>query len=103
MACALLPVAMALLPVATAFGPMATLSAPMALESASFELAWKYLMPVPPVVRLLIAWFVALSWLPFTASVLVALISPAATLVIWRSAPLSPTLTTPTGLVPANS
>ncbi|MCY1545122.1 hypothetical protein D9M68_810480 [compost metagenome] len=81
---------------------MATLSAPAAFESAAFELAWKYLMPPPPVVMLLIAWFVAYSWLPFTASVLVALISPAATLVSWRSASLEPTLTTPTGLVPAN-
>ncbi len=35
------------------------------------------------------------------ASVLVALTRPAATFVIWRSAPGAPTLTTLDGLVPA--
>ncbi len=44
---------------------------------------------------------VANSWLPLTASVLVWLIWPAATLVTWRSAPGAPTLNTPTGLLPA--
>ncbi len=37
--------------------------------------------------RLLSAWFVALSWLPLIASVLVADTWPAATFVIWRSWP----------------
>ncbi len=50
--------------------------------------------------RLLTAWFVALSWLPLIASVLVADTWPAATFVIWRSAPGAPTLKTPTGEVP---
>jgi len=36
------------------------------------------------------------------ASVLLAVIWPAATFVIWRSAPGAPTLTTLAGLVPAN-
>ncbi|CAG9258461.1 hypothetical protein BDI4_580077 [Burkholderia diffusa] len=41
--------------------------------------------------------------LPFTASVLVALIRPAATFCTRRSAPTAPTLTTPAApLVPAN-
>ncbi len=48
----------------------------------------------------LTAWFVAFSWLPLIASVLVAVTWPAATFVIWRSAPGEPTLRTPTGLVP---
>ncbi len=47
------------------------------------------------------ALFVALSWLPLIASVLLAEIRPAATFVIWRSAPGAPTLTTPTGELPA--
>ncbi len=49
------------------------------------------------------ALFVALSWLPLIASVLLAEIRPAATFVIWRVAPVvaSPTLTTPTGELPA--
>jgi len=51
--------------------------------------------------RLLTAWFVALSWLPLIASVLVGEIRPAATFVIWRSCPGWPTLTTPTGELPA--
>ncbi|AJX12245.1 chromosome segregation ATPase domain protein [Burkholderia ubonensis MSMB22] len=51
--------------------------------------------------RLLTAWFVALSWLPLIASVLVAEMRPAATLVIWRSAPGAPTLTTLVGELPA--
>nr|WP_321804242.1 hypothetical protein [Burkholderia sp. BCC1988] len=49
----------------------------------------------------LIAELVANICEPLTASVLVALIRPAATLVIWRSAPAEPTLTTLAGLVPA--
>ncbi|WP_459072252.1 hypothetical protein [Burkholderia pseudomallei] len=36
------------------------------------------------------------------ASVLLAVTWPAATFVIWRSAPGAPTLTTPTGALPAN-
>ncbi len=51
--------------------------------------------------KLLTAWFVALSWLPLTASVLVGEMRPAATLVIWRSAPGAPTLTTLFGVPPA--
>ncbi len=53
--------------------------------------------------RLVIAWFVAWSWLPLIASVLAAEIWPADTFVIWRVAPVaaSPTLTTPTGELPA--
>jgi len=47
------------------------------------------------------AWLVALSWEPFTASVLVAETRPAATLVIWRGAAAEPTLTTLVGLAPA--
>ncbi len=47
------------------------------------------------------ALFVAFSWLPLIASVLVAEIRPAATFVIWRSWPGAPTLTTPTGEPPA--
>ncbi|SFI81250.1 hypothetical protein SAMN05192543_104303 [Paraburkholderia megapolitana] len=42
------------------------------------------------------------SWLPLIASVLLAVTWPAATLVICRSKPGEPTLTTPTGDVPAN-
>ncbi len=49
----------------------------------------------------LTALFVALSWLPLIASVLLAEIRPAATFVIWRSWPGAPTLTTPTGELPA--
>ncbi|CAE6935872.1 hypothetical protein R70211_05388 [Paraburkholderia domus] len=49
----------------------------------------------------LTAWLVAYSSEPLTASVLVALIRPAATFVIWRSAPDAPTLTTLAGDVPA--
>ncbi|AHE32535.1 hypothetical protein BBS_5 [Burkholderia pseudomallei NAU20B-16] len=41
------------------------------------------------------AWFVAYSWLPLIASVLVALTWPAATLMSWRSVPTPPMLTTP--------
>jgi len=44
----------------------------------------------------------AYNWLPLMASVLAAEIWPAATLVTWRSAPAEPTLTTPTGALPAN-
>ncbi len=51
--------------------------------------------------RLLIAVFVANSCEPLIASVLVAVTWPAATFVIWRSAPGVPMLTTPVGLVPA--
>jgi hypothetical protein len=40
------------------------------------------------------------SWLPLTASVLVAVMAPGATLTICRSAPAAPTLTTPVA-VPA--
>ncbi len=47
------------------------------------------------------ALFVALSWLPLIASVLLAEIWPAATFVIWRAWPCAPTLTTPTGELPA--
>ena len=46
-------------------------------------------------------WLVALSWLPFTASVLDALNRPAATLVIVRSLPTVPTLTVLVGVAPA--
>ncbi|MCJ2011786.1 hypothetical protein MKK53_04515 [Methylobacterium sp. J-076] len=42
------------------------------------------------------------SWLPFTASVELAVTRPAATFWIWRSEPGAPTDTTPTGEVPAN-
>jgi len=48
-----------------------------------------------------IAEFVAKSCEPFIASVLFCVTWPAATFVIWRSAPFVPTLTTPVGLVPA--
>ncbi len=54
-----------------------------------------------PVDSVLTALFVALSWLPLIASVLVAETRPAATFAIWRSAPGEPTLSTPTGLAPA--
>nr|WP_051374441.1 hypothetical protein [Paraburkholderia sprentiae] len=47
------------------------------------------------------AWFVASSCEPFTASVELAFSRPAATFVICRSAPLSPTLTTLFGAAPA--
>ncbi len=52
----------------------------------------------------LIAVFVAFNWLPLIASVLVAETRPAETFVIWRVAPVvaSPTLSTPTGELPAN-
>ena len=62
-------------------GPIATLFAPPALLSASVELAWKYLIP-PPAWMLAMLWLVAKSWLPFTASVLDVLRSPAFRLVI---------------------
>ncbi|VWC46687.1 ATPase [Burkholderia arboris] len=51
--------------------------------------------------RLSIAVFVAYSCEPLIASVLVAITRPAATFVIWRSAPGAPTLTTLDGFVPA--
>ncbi|ESX03763.1 Tash protein PEST motif family [Mesorhizobium sp. LSJC268A00] len=106
---------------ATAFGPMATESVPSACESASVELAWKYLMP-PPVLMLLIVlprlvmsavlaamsvvfcvtcWLVAKSCEPLIASVDELLSRPAATLVMVRSAPTAPTLTVLAGVVPA--
>ncbi len=47
------------------------------------------------------ALLVAKSCEPFTASVLVALTSPAATLMICRSAPALPTLTIPFAIEPA--
>ncbi|POM14704.1 hypothetical protein CSX04_07517 [Burkholderia cepacia] len=50
--------------------------------------------------RELTAWFVASSCDPLIASVLAELMRPAATLVIWRSVPAAPTLTTLVGLVP---
>ncbi|CRM80213.1 hypothetical protein [Pseudomonas sp. 25 R 14] len=53
------------------------------------------------VLRSLTEVLVAFNWLPFTASVLVADTRPAATLLICRSAPTAPTLSTPTGAVPA--
>ncbi len=52
--------------------------------------------------RLLIAVFAANNCEPLIASVLDAEIRPAATLVICRSAPDAPTLTTLAGVVPAN-
>ncbi|MCY1237311.1 hypothetical protein D9M72_500020 [compost metagenome] len=42
------------------------------------------------------------NWLPLIASVEVEVTWPAATLVIWRSAPAEPTLTTLVGVAPAN-
>ncbi len=54
-----------------------------------------------PVDSAFTALFVALSWLPLIASVLLAEIWPAATFVIWRAWPCAPTLTTPTGELPA--
>jgi hypothetical protein len=60
------------------------------------------LMPVEVELdSVLIAWLVAYSCEPLTASVLVALTCPAATFVSCRSPPAVPTLTTPTGAVPA--
>ncbi|MDI9647916.1 hypothetical protein QM306_05625, partial [Burkholderia cenocepacia] len=56
---------------------------------------------VSPDPTALTARFVELSWDPFIASVLVAEIRPAATLVIVRSAPELPTLTVDPGAVPA--
>ncbi|MCY1297942.1 hypothetical protein D9M70_474000 [compost metagenome] len=53
--------------------------------------------------RLSIAELVANSCEPFTASVLVALRRPAATLVRVRSLPTEPTLTVLVGVVPAKS
>ncbi|MOA46099.1 hypothetical protein D3C78_1685720 [compost metagenome] len=53
--------------------------------------------------RLSIAELVANSCEPFTASVLVALRRPAATLVMVRSLPTEPTLTVLVGAVPAKS
>ena len=92
---------------ATASGPAAVLSVPVAWLSARVEVAWKYLMP-PPLLMLSTLVFtvstevlVAKSWLPFTASVEVAAIRPAATLVMVRSAPGAPTLTVLVGAVPA--
>ncbi len=54
-----------------------------------------------PVDKLPTARLVAFNCEPLTASVLVALTRPAATLVIWRSAPGAPTLTTLVGVAPA--
>jgi len=51
--------------------------------------------------KLLIAWSAAYSCEPLIASVLVALIWPAATLVSWRSELGAPTLTTLVGFAPA--
>ncbi|ESX03764.1 Tash protein PEST motif family [Mesorhizobium sp. LSJC268A00] len=117
----LVPAAMAFVPVAVATGPIATESVPVADESAAVELAWKYLMP-PPVLMLLIVlprlvmsavlaaiavvfcvtcWLVANSCEPLMASVDELLSRPAATLVIVRSAPSAPTLTVLVGVVPA--
>ena len=58
-------------------------------------------MVVTSLATLSTAVLVAKSWLPFTASVEVAAIRPAATLVMVRSAPTSPTLTVLVGAVPA--
>ena len=105
-----LPSAMALLADAVAAGPTATLSVPDARLSARIELEWKYLIPAPlltmlltVVPRLLTDVLVANNWLPLTASVLALETCPAATLVICRSPPAEPTLTTPptTGVAPA--
>ncbi|CRM80205.1 hypothetical protein [Pseudomonas sp. 25 R 14] len=103
LALAPLPRAMALSAEAVATGPMATLSVPVAVLSPRTELLWKYLIPAP-LVTMLPNWvlkllprlvievlrlvprsvtevLVAFNWLPLTASVLVALKVPAATLV----------------------
>src|SRR5580698_9862495 len=86
------PVAIEPLPVALADGPIATLSVPVALLSGCVEFAWKYLMPAPLLmfctefVTESMAWLVAFSCAPLTASVLVALTAPAATLVIFCGA-----------------
>ncbi|MNW12513.1 hypothetical protein D3C71_2102210 [compost metagenome] len=69
--------AMELTPEACALPPTAIDSALTALESAAVELAWKYLTPL--LVMLVISVCKPNSCEPFTASVLVALISPAAT------------------------
>ncbi|MCY1441781.1 hypothetical protein D9M71_581160 [compost metagenome] len=97
-----------LAPLATAAGPATTEFAPLAVESALVELAWKYFTPLSWilttwVLRSSTAWLVAYSCEPFTASVLVALRRPAATLVRVRSLPTEPTLTVLVGLVPAKS
>ena len=57
--------------------------------------------PVAPFAILVTAVLVAKSWLPLMASVLVAESSPAARLMICRSAPTAPTLTTPLAAEPA--
>src|SRR5690348_10237887 len=70
-------------------------------------LIWFWRLPMLVVLVLtcvpssLTAWLVAYNCEPFTASVLVADSCPAATLVIWRSLPALPTLTTLSGLPPA--
>ena len=58
-------------------------------------------VPVAPLAILVTAVLVAKSWLPLMASVLVAEISPAARLMICRSLPAAPTLTTPLATEPA--
>ena len=101
-----LPMATPLLALDTATGPMATLSVPVAVESASTELVWKYFAPV----LLILPMFVVLastcvatanSSEPLMASVEVALMAPAATLVSVRSLVEAPMLTVAVGAVPA--
>src|SRR5690348_11718233 len=103
----LLPTARLLLPDAVAFAPPAAELVPVGDgEPVLSALVWNW--PLPPWLMVLIccwmppiAWSVAYNCEPFTASVLVALTRPAATLVIWRSLPGLPTLTTLVGLAPA--
>ncbi|MDT4858209.1 hypothetical protein FQZ97_926650 [compost metagenome] len=48
------PMAMELAPLALAFGPTATESVPVASESALVELAWKYLIPPPLLILVMV-------------------------------------------------
>lgn len=84
--------------------PLVTVDSPVLVEVESDE------MPVDrdetavlvDVDSVSIAVLVAYSCEPLIASVLSPVIRPAATLVIWRSAPFAPTLTTLCGFAPAN-
>ncbi len=104
-------VALAVVPVPTAteFEPLATAPSPPAallLPESTGELVLLPPVletngPVTPPLRPAMAWSTALSCEPLTASVLVGVTCPAATLVMVRGAAAVPTLTVPVGERPA--
>ncbi len=88
-------------PEAEAPKPPAVALAPLAVGAAAPAVLLETSSPAVPAVRLVMAWSAAKSCEPLTASVLLALTRPAATLVRVRSAPGAPILTVLVGLAPA--